>query len=133
MSDLAALCRACGMCCDGSLFGRVPLAPAEVEVARRHRLRVVASGAAMDQPCAAHGAGGCAVYAERPRACQAFACRLYERHAREGGPLGPRLEAVARARELLTLLGSSTDAEGLQAEPWFAELVERLEADFGRA
>jgi len=51
---LATLCRACGLCCDGSLFGRVPLASAaEVERAKRRHLRVVPSGRSFEQPCAA--------------------------------------------------------------------------------
>jgi Fe-S-cluster containining protein len=132
-SDLAQLCRSCALCCDGALFGRVRLAPEEVEPARRRGLRVVASGTSFEQPCAALGATGegeraCAIYGERPGACRAFTCRLYERHRRERGPLAPRLEAVRRVRELLHHLDRT------RSDPVaFEELVRRLDADFARA
>ena len=44
-NELPTLCGACGLCCDGSLFGRVPLAPDEATPARRLRLRVLPTGA----------------------------------------------------------------------------------------
>jgi len=119
MTDLEKLCRSCGLCCDGSLFGRVPLAPDE----RKTRLRVVSSGASFEQPCSAFS-GTCAIYEERPRACRAFTCRLYERHQREGGPLEPRLASVRRARALL--------ATARPDEP-HDELASLLERDFARA
>ncbi len=130
---MSELCLACGLCCDGSLFGRVPLAPEEVGVARKNRLRVLANDRAMEQPCAALRDRACDVYAERPSACRAFECRLYARHRREGGPLEPRLAAVRRVRELLARVHAASDSEALRAEPWFAELVQRLEDDFARA
>ena len=129
---MSELCLACGLCCDGSLFGRVPLAPEEVDVARKNRLRVIPSGRAMEQPCAALEGGACTAYAERPNACRAFECRLHERHRREGGPLEPRLAAVRRVRELLDRVNASPDSEAVRAEPWFAELAQRIEDDFGR-
>lgn len=131
MSDLGALCRACGLCCDGSLFGRVTLDPSEVETARKNRLRVLPSGASFEQPCSALGAApdfACAAYAERPRRCREFTCKLYARHEREGGPLEARLEAVRRARELLKLAEGAPDDEMA-----LGELRERMERDFERA
>jgi Fe-S-cluster containining protein len=151
--DLEILCRSCGMCCDGSLFGRVDLEVEEAEAARRVRLRVVRDGRSFEQPCSAlvplepDSAGGrvCAVYADRPRSCRRFVCRLYDRHRREGGPLEPRLQAVRRVRELVADL----EARGLtpadfagdvvpappneRAARLFSELTKRLEEDFARA
>ena len=128
-AELEALCRSCGLCCDGALFGRVELQPDEVEPARRHRLHVVAGGKAFEQPCSAlvrrDGDAVCAAYDERPRACRRFVCRLYERHRREGGPLEARLAAVARVRSLLASLDGSREAP--------AELTQRLEEDFAEA
>jgi Fe-S-cluster containining protein len=157
--ELTALCGACGLCCNGSLFGRVPLATEEVAPARRRRLRVLRDGRAFEQPCTAlvrHVAAAgvddahvCGIYDERPKACAAFACRLYVRHRSEGGALETRLAAVRRVRELVALL----DAEGISAADFdgdadtirargaegarlveaFAELSRRLEEDFARA
>lgn len=128
--DLAALCLACGLCCDGSLFGRVPLAAEELEPARRRRLHVVASGGAFEQPCAAlrDDGGGrrpCSIHDARPAACRAFVCRLHDQHRREGGALEPRLAVVRRARELLAL----APREG----PAYDELVDVMARYFARA
>ena len=152
--DLAILCRSCGLCCDGSLFGRAGLLPHEVEPARRNRLRVLGSGKCFEQPCSAlvrtldandeHRV--CAIYDERPLSCRSFACRLYERHRTEGGPVEPRLAAVRRVRQLVADLesegltpGDLDDADSsrsrasVQAREAFAELTRRLEEDFARA
>jgi Fe-S-cluster containining protein len=151
--DLEILCQSCGMCCDGSLFGRVDLEPTEVEAARRVRLRVLGDGKSFEQPCSAlvpleprsAGRRACGVYADRPASCRRFVCRLFDRYRREGGPLEPRLEAVRRVRELVADL----EARGLTpldferkgaasraTEPAvgiFSELTARLEEDFARA
>lgn len=145
-SDLARLCRSCGLCCDGSLFGLVPLQPDEVDAARRHRLPVVGSGKGFAQRCTAletadmAGERGCAIYRERPRSCRQFTCRLYERHRAQAGPLKPRLAAVKRVRELVATLEATGltpddfDAGGGEgpAVAAFAELTERLRDDFAR-
>ncbi|MGH7440949.1 MAG: YkgJ family cysteine cluster protein [Polyangiaceae bacterium] len=150
--ELEILCQSCGMCCDGSLFGRVDLEPGEMESARRHRLYLVHGGKAFEQPCvalvpvgASPGGRTCAIYAERPGSCRRFVCRLYDRHRREGGPLEPRLEAVRRVRALAADLearglapadfeaagpGSRPDEAAVRA---FTELTARLEEDFARA
>jgi Fe-S-cluster containining protein len=130
--DLALLCQQCALCCDGSLFGRVPLDASEVAAARRHRLRVVAGGASFEQPCAALEPSGppgderrgCSMYAERPLACRRFECVLYDRHRREGGPLEARLDVVRRVRALIAvaLAGGGHD-----------ELARILETEFARA
>jgi Fe-S-cluster containining protein len=120
MTELETLCRACGLCCDGSLFGRVELEPDEVEPARR--LNVLTH---FDQPCPALATSGCTIYRDRPRSCRRFTCRLYERHRREGGPLDARLAVVRRARALLAGLD--------RAAPVPAELTRLLDEDFARA
>ncbi len=122
--------------------------------ARRNRLRVLDGERAFEQPCTAlsmretrsSARRVCSIYDERPASCRSFACRLYDRHRREGGPLGPRLAAVQRVRELVADL----EAEGLSAadfagdprspsrpsvRAWrtHAELQRRLEEDFARA
>jgi Fe-S-cluster containining protein len=130
--ELTTLCQSCGLCCDGSLFGRVSLAPEEVAAARQRHLPVLANGRALEQPCTAlaslDGADRrrvCSVYPDRPRACRDFACRLHEKHRREGGPLGPRIATARRVRELIADL----EASG----PTPAELTRHLDEDFARA
>jgi Fe-S-cluster containining protein len=125
MADLGSLCRACGLCCDGSLFGRAELETDEIDAARRHRLRVVGSGGSFEQPCTAYVDASCAVYEDRPRSCRRFVCKLHERARVEGGALDIYLERVARARKLLAHLDSSS------AVP--RELAALLVEDFARA
>lgn len=128
------------MCCDGSLFDRVPLEADELEPARRHRLRVLPSGNAFEQPCAALDAGRCAVYEERPRACRRFRCRLY---AREGASVDERMAVVRSVRALVARLESyglgpedlerSVRPEDQAAREDYRELTRMLENDFARA
>ncbi len=146
--ELEGLCRACGLCCDGTLFQHVPLSPGEEPQggAGRGLLRVLPDGTGFEQPCAAlardEAGCSCRVYASRPRACRTFVCRLHERHRLEGGPLAPRLHAVRRVRELLAELDraglSPLDFEpsgraDAAARALHAELLQRLERDLARA
>jgi Fe-S-cluster containining protein len=154
-ASLGELCRSCGLCCDGSLFGRVSLEPDEPATARTHGLHVLRDDRAFEQPCAALARRGpssalreCTLYEERPRACRRFVCTLYERHRREGGPLEARLARVRRVRELLESLAASgltaddfegareavraLGADGERYEREYAELVVMIE-DFARA
>jgi hypothetical protein len=148
--DVTLLCRACGLCCDGSLFGRVPLAPEEVPRLRGRRLAIVGSPGrpALEQPCGARSEAGCAIYAERPGACRRFVCRLADRHRREeGSSLEACLAVVVRTKELLARVvaagpanqnqnqnhnrhqDGTLDAAGRER----AELAARLADDFARA
>lgn len=122
--DLAGLCQACGFCCDGSLFQLARLEPHEVEPARQLGLTVLPERAAFTQPCACLQGTSCTVYEQRPGTCRRFTCRLYERHRTEGGPLEPRLEVVARVRQLRAL--PDTPAHR-------AELGTLLEGHYARA
>lgn len=127
MDDLAKLCQACGLCCDGSLFGRAQLDADEVETARKHRLDVVASGGSFEQPCNALVDGACTIYDERPRSCRRFVCRLYRRLENEGGALDGYLERVERVRELIAAAQRETSDV---VDP---ELAKLMDEDFARA
>jgi Fe-S-cluster containining protein len=134
-ADLSALCRSCGLCCDGSLFGRGDLEAGEVEGARKRRLRAVPGGKSFEQPCSAFAAiaGGpgvraCAIYEERPLSCRRFECRLYERYRREGGSIDDPLSVVRHVRALLAL-----PLRAPAAAPARAELTRLLEESFARA
>lgn len=92
-----ALCTACGLCCDGTLFSVVHLAADEVD---RIPLAVIAGHVppAFRQPCPALEGTRCAIYATRPGACRRFDCLLL--HALRSGELSAAeaLAVVAEAR-----------------------------------
>jgi Fe-S-cluster containining protein len=151
--ELTALCQSCGLCCDGSLFGRVRLEPGEVEPARRHRLLVVANARSFEEPCTAlvkrDARHHCSIYAERPESCRRFVCALYAGHVREPGSLDARVAVVRRAKALLAFLRSAGLRFGEEDEPawddegsnprneaWMPvarELTQILHVYFGRA
>ena len=98
--SLGALCQACGLCCDGTLFSVVPLATNE-----RPPLGVTVetkpTGArALRQPCSALAGTCCTVYEQRPLACRRYQCLLYEALQSEEENLAGALSIVARAKAL---------------------------------
>ena len=70
----------CGLCCDGTFFGSVIVAPEERERLGRVGLRVVdgEGGLVMPQRCSALRGSVCSAYAERPKACREYECSLRE-------------------------------------------------------
>jgi Fe-S-cluster containining protein len=72
------LCPACGLCCNGVLFGDVELQRGDDAAAlAAEGLALFAKGRkrAFAQPCACLTGGLCRIYQTRPRRCQTFACR----------------------------------------------------------
>lgn len=95
MTDPGALCRACGLCCDGTLFGLVRLLPGEAVALPQ---LAAADAATLPQPCPALQGVLCACYDVRPQSCRAFDCLLL-RALREGEvTLAEAVETIAHAR-----------------------------------
>ena len=77
-----ALCTQCGLCCDGTLFADVELAPRDDTAA----LEVLGLEVEDDddrpgrelllQPCAALRGRRCGIYPHRPQCCRTFECHL---------------------------------------------------------
>ena len=94
------------MCCNGSLFSRVPLDPTEVDAMRKLGLYVLEgeNKAYFAQPCAQLIHTDCSIYDDRPGNCRGYRCRILRRL--ESGELS--LEAaqalVKKATELLSAL-----------------------------
>ncbi len=85
MKSAEQLCRACGLCCDGSLFDGVQLgAGDDAKKLRTLGLPVTVSRGKSPltrfaQPCAALCADrACGVYADRPLQCRAFECGVFK-------------------------------------------------------
>ena len=75
------LCTACGMCCDGTIFGFVPTneedrqrLPAEIFTFETNGEKV-----GFFQPCTALHGTLCSVYSERPATCRKFSCGVLTR------------------------------------------------------
>ncbi|MDB4944205.1 MAG: hypothetical protein JWP97_3739 [Labilithrix sp.] len=125
-----AICQSCGLCCDGSLFGRVQLAAAEIEPARRHGLLVLPSGSSFEQPCSALGpARACACYDERPARCRQFVCRTLDRMTRGELSRADAEVRIARARSLLDVVTGGAQL----SPPEVTELTTLMADDLARA
>ena len=100
--DGGRLCLACGLCCNGVLFGMVRLTLSEAGRMTALGLPVYSTEdhATMMQPCEALEGCACRVYAERPLRCVSYKCHLLE--AYEGGEVGfdEALGVVTLAKEL---------------------------------
>jgi uncharacterized protein len=108
---IAKLCPACGLCCNGVLFGDVELQRGDdakqltklgVELFRKGRKT------AFPQPCACLVKGLCSIYANRPKRCAAFDCGLLKRVQSEKLTAALALKKIAeakrRAAEVLKLV-----------------------------
>lgn len=132
-----SLCTQCGLCCDGTLFGRVELLPADdLDGLKDHGFRIVArSKPRFLQPCPALGGDcTCRIYAQRPQQCRAFDCALLLRV--QSGEVGDAAaertirrtrKQAARVRQLMDALGDRSDRLPLSRR--FSQLRRRLEAE----
>ena len=130
-NDAAELCRACGLCCDGTMFSHASFSEDEhVGTETRRHLRML-TDRKFAQLCSAHSWNGCVVYDRRPTSCRSFRCALLVAYTEEGGPLEPRLQKVMRARFLADRIRAGLNAE--DREGWLfdgvAALLDRPPAD----
>lgn len=102
-SPADALCRQCGLCCNGTFYGSVLVAEGERPHLERIGLRIVdqEGATAMAQPCTALRGCLCSVYAERPAACAAYECTLRKRVRAGERSLEQALADVAEMQALL--------------------------------
>ncbi len=144
------LCLQCGLCCNGVIFADVQLQPADNVahlwslglplVQRNHRGKTgsAARPAPADlkflQPCALLDGCVCRAYAERPKYCREFDCRLLQ--AVKAGRVKQRaaLETIRQARlradevrALLRELGDDHEQVSLRAR--FRRMKLRLESN----
>jgi Fe-S-cluster containining protein len=94
------VCQACGLCCDGTLFTRVPIGADEVLPAALGVVTTPTGGRFLPQRCAGLQGTCCTVYPQRPLACRRFECLLVV--AQRDGEVSEAgaLEVVAKARAL---------------------------------
>ena len=102
-----ALCLSCGLCCDGTLFGSVPLKAADVLVplqAGGIEIQAKETEQYFTQPCAAYRQSCCQVYTGRPASCRKYRCQLlrkYESGAISWAETQQRIGRVQTIKETL--------------------------------
>jgi hypothetical protein len=85
-SATESLCKSCGLCCDGSLFGKVPLRPNEDDsVLRSLGVPIIdtANERFFKQPCPSYEGKLCNIYLQRPQTCCDFKCLLLRRYEQQ--------------------------------------------------
>lgn len=117
---ISKLCPACGLCCNGVLFGDVELQPGDkAKLLTELGVKLFRKGrkTAFAQPCACLKNGLCRIYADRPTRCATFDCGLLKRV--QAGKTTPTaaLKKIAEAKqratevlELVRLLGNTDES-----------------------
>ena len=100
---VSQLCPACGLCCNGVLFGDVELqrgdnpkrlAELGMELFRKGRKQC------FHQPCACFDGKLCQIYAERPARCRTFECKLLQKTEAGEVTVPMALKSIADARRV---------------------------------
>jgi Fe-S-cluster containining protein len=117
---VATLCPACGLCCNGVLFGDVELRRGDdPERLAAAGLELFAKGnrTAFAQPCACFDGALCRIYAGRPQRCRAFECAQIRRLNAGETSLAAARRAIRAARrhadevrELVRQLGHTDES-----------------------
>lgn len=95
--DESALCAACGLCCNGTLFAIVPLNEGD-DIAALSAAGASCGQDRLELPCPAHVAGqGCGIYARRPKLCREFDCMILGAYRRREITLAEALATIAEA------------------------------------
>ena len=138
-TDPGAVCRSCGLCCDGGFFSHANLKdsdPVEELAALGLRSEEQDGKRRFVLPCAAHKDGVCSIYYDHERAavCRSYECKLLRRHRAGKVGLSDALECVARMRRLvddirrrLTEVGANDDTKSLSQ--CFRDFMTQHEAD----
>lgn len=108
-SSSAALCAACGLCCDGTIFRDVTLTHDE---SRRLESRglVLERAERLPQPCPALQGTLCVVYTSRPGICERYRCALLKQVEQGDVPFDAAVAVVRETvdrRDLILRLGAA--------------------------
>jgi Fe-S-cluster containining protein len=98
---VAALCRDCGLCCNGVLFGSVKL-QAKEDGGRLAALGLIVEGRGRGQfaqPCSCFDGKLCRIYEDRPAMCRTFECGLLKRVHSNAITIPAAKRAIREARQ----------------------------------
>lgn len=98
----AALCLACGLCCNGALHHHASIKPSDITLIRELGLTLSASEGQLgfELPCPLYLNGCCSVYPRRPSICAEYQCKLLKQHNSGEIDLAQALEVVQTAKAL---------------------------------
>lgn len=98
---ISRLCPACGLCCNGVLFGDVELQRGDdAKVLSKLGIDLFRKGrkTAFSQPCSCFDGERCRIYTHRPEQCRAFECGLLKRVKAGRLTPGAALKTIAETR-----------------------------------
>ncbi|TIX52046.1 YkgJ family cysteine cluster protein [Alteraurantiacibacter aquimixticola] len=111
----SALCVACGMCCDNTMFGRVVLEDDEPERMRTLGIEVHEyddGEFSFNQPCPRLCDKVCQIYEHRPWTCESYVCETIK-DLRKGtideGQAQQRIDTVLEAKQHLAAQAGDVD------------------------
>lgn len=121
----SALCRACGLCCQGQLYGWVSLRVDEVERVKTWPVTLVQHGdvAGFSQPCGCFREQQCSVYSQRPKTCVEYRCQLLRRLRQSETTQPVALELVRLARGFFDQIQARLPAD--QGKRIWQRIIER--------
>lgn len=119
------ICKACRLCCNGAMFGRVDLRDGEADPPARFGFDVAERWGhrCFTQPCRQLDANGCRAYAARPQACREYMClslRALERGRIDAAELARRTALARQAMAGLEALLKPDENQRGARERWIA-------------
>jgi hypothetical protein len=117
-SDGSALCTACGLCCDGTLFGFMPVEPDEHAIAARAGVAVSERRgiASVPLPCTYLDGACCTIYGHNYRICSTFRCKLLRARTAAKIDADAALAHVAEAQRLRNAFVSAARDAGITGD-----------------
>jgi hypothetical protein len=106
-----SICTACGLCCSGAIYDKVPVWPVEADKLRLLGVAVekTETGTQFPQPCSMLTGARCSIYADRPTNCRAYRCELLKRFDDGGIARAEALAIIGKAVELFSAVQSELD------------------------
>lgn len=101
-----ALCTSCGLCCNGAIFGEVPVRPDESGAMRGLGFDLIQRDGAdwFAQPCAMLRGRRCAIYEARPGTCRSYRCGVLAAQDRGEIDEGEARGRIKQAKALIAAL-----------------------------
>src|SRR5215216_8147024 len=109
------LCPACGLCCNGVLFGDVELQAEDDRkglAALGLRLHQKRKTLLLSQPCSCFDGKLCGIYTDRPVRCRKFNCRLVQDVQNGDRTVPAALKSIKRARRQVKLVRALLESLG---------------------